>query len=100
MGHKPTAKRRVTYSARVDTWHNSSSQHAVGTAARFSTDLRGKRAKHSVPAQLSKHLDEEKSATDRDDMVLLQKEQQSEKDNLEDDLRLQREEEAETLRKV
>jgi hypothetical protein len=101
MGHKPTTKRRVTLSSKFDMWHSNSSEHTIGSAALFSTDLRNtRRTKQSLPVRVPKQLEEEKNVDDGNETVLLQREQQSEKNNLEEDLRLQREEEAETLRKL
>lgn len=111
MYHKPSImKRRVTHTQSFEMWQNSSSRHLVGNASRVSADFYGNRVKRSLPAarpsrqQLTNPkmgAEQKSSIRDIPEMSpLLQKQQKSEKDDLEDELRLERDEEEEKLRKV
>ena len=105
MGYKPSQlKRRVTHGQSFDTWQSSTSRYQVGSASRVSADFYGSQAQGRKSAAVLGSQQGSKEGRNSTNLPavspLVQKQQESEKDDLEDELRLERDEEGENLRKV
>ena len=109
MYHKPsTLKRKVTHNVTFEQWRSSITRHQVSNASRVSADYYGNRNKCSKSAGstqkqsslLMKEGDRSDSPQVGTSTALLEKQQRSEREDLEDELRLERDEEDEKLRQV
>ncbi|XP_062506758.1 progesterone-induced-blocking factor 1-like isoform X2 [Corticium candelabrum] len=105
MGYKPSQlKRRVTHGQSFDTWQSSTSRYQVGSASRVSADFYGSQAQGRKSAAVLGSQQGSKEGRNSTNLPavspLVQKQQESEKDDLEDELRLERDEEGENLRKL
>jgi hypothetical protein len=109
MYHKPsTVKRRVTHSVSFEQWRSSITRHQVSNASRVSADYYGSRKKSTKSVgplhRQSSAMMKEEGHSDGTQIelspALLEKQQQAEREELEDELRLERDEEDEKLRQM